>query len=115
MDLDCPEYIAAFLCYIEQELDRVMWNINQEDYPSPFRNTGNEFVCDTFEVHAYYWGDDENLINKPNFKWKDIEISWYKHIGRDLTINKEITPRKAIKLLTECLAAIRDYETKNDK
>ncbi len=39
--IDCPEYIIALLFYIEEELDRIMWNIHQEEYDSPFRNSGN--------------------------------------------------------------------------
>lgn len=113
--IDCPEYIIAFLEYIENELDRVMWNITQEEYNSPFSNTGNEFTCDTFEVHSYYWGDDKKLMNRPNFKWKDVEISWYKYLGRGTNINQDITPEKAIEMLNDCLSAVRHYEKENDK
>lgn len=109
-----PDYVIALLCYLESELDRIMWNIHQEEYSSPFRNTGNEFVCDTFEVHAYYWGDRRKLIDRPNFKYKDIEISWYKHLDRGDTSNKFITPEQAIVMFNDCLDALRTYEEKHD-
>lgn len=109
-----PSYVCALLEGIESELDRIMWNINQEEYASPFRNTGNEFVCDTFEAHAYYWGDEERLIERPNFKCGDIEISWYKHLGRGDTINRPITPEEAIRMYNKCMYALHKYEKEND-
>lgn len=111
---ETPRYMDALLESIESELERIMWNITQEEYDSPFRNTGNEFVCDTFEVHAYYWGDDEKEIERPNFKCGDIEIHWYKHVGRGCTINKPITPETAIKMYNKCVEALLKYERAND-
>lgn len=108
---ELPRYVEALLESLEIELDRIMWNITQEEYDSPFRNTGNTFEdIDTFQVRAYYWGDDERQIDLPNFKCGDIEISWYKHLGRGATINKPITPEKAIKMYNECMGALQNYE-----
>ena len=57
-----------------------MWNKNQEEYDSPFDNTGNSFIGENFEVHAYDW--DEDSSQEYNFKFGDIKISWYKYLGR---------------------------------
>jgi hypothetical protein len=106
-------YLEAALFMIENELDRVMGNIHQEKYPSPFRNTGNRFDCPTFSAHAYSWNEDEE---QPwNFRWRDVEISWYKRLGRGLSINRAIEPNEAAVMLRECLAALREIEERDEK
>ena len=105
---DCPEWMIAYLEYIEKEMERVMWNINQKEYNSPFRNTGEQFKNDTFEANAYSWSDEEQPYN---FKWKDVEISWYKYLGRGTTVNQEIGHNKATKMLNECLESLRKMDT----
>lgn len=114
MSRTCPQYIVALLKDLSGELERVQWNINQEEYESPFQNTGNEFKTDVFEVHAYYWGDDEKLIDRPNFKCGDVEISWYKRLGRGTTINKRISRRKMEKIYLKCLVSILQWEYDHD-
>jgi len=103
-EFECPEWVIAFLDRIRRELDRVMWNINQEEYASPFDNTGNQFKNEVFEVCAYSWNTDQ--VQSYNFKWKDVEISWYKHSWRGTTINQELEPTKGIEMLNECIASI---------
>ena len=105
---DCPEYIEALLRGISSELERVMWNNNQEEYSSPMDNTGQQFKNDTFEANAYSWNDE---VEQPyNFKYKDIEISWYKYLGRGMSINKPITKKQAVKMFDDCIASIRKME-----
>jgi len=101
------EITEAALISISTELERVMWNIKQRAYESPFYNTGNVFECDTFKVHAYSWSDDEQPWN---FLWKDIEISWYKCCGRGASSSKKITADMASEMLDDCLRAVRNYK-----
>jgi hypothetical protein len=101
------ELLDAALRAISNELDRAMWNIEQEEYSSPFDNTGNRFECDTFKAHAYSWGDDEQPWN---FKWRDVEISWYKWSGRGLSTNKPLPPDLISEMLDDCLGAVRRHE-----
>lgn len=114
MTRTCPRYIIALLKDLEDELARAQWNVNQEEYDSPFQNTSNEFKTDTFEVKAYYWGDDEEEIDKPNFKCKDVEIIWYKRLGRGTYINKRVSRRKMEKLYLKCLISIENWEREHD-
>ncbi len=104
---ECPEWMIAFLEYISKELERIMWNITQKSWDDPFGNTGNTFKNDVFEVCAYDWGDDEQPYN---FKCGDIEISWYKYLGRGTTINHSIKAAEGIKMLDTCLASLRKQE-----
>jgi len=102
-----PAIMDAALEAIDSELCRVMWNERQEEYLSPFRNTGNTFKNDVFEVHAYSWGDEEQPYN---FAWKDLRISWYKYLGRGMSANMEISPDLAAECLNDCLASIMAME-----
>lgn len=107
---DCPRWIVALLNELNDQLDRVMWNIHQEEYHSPFENTANSFKNDVFEVQAYSWDDE---VHQPyNFKCDDIEISWYKYLGRDTTINGEYEPQKIIDMFNKCLQSILDMDVK---
>lgn len=101
---ECPRYIGALLEAIDNILCIKMWNKYQEEYSSPFGNTGNKFENDVFEVEAYSWNDD---YEQPyNFKYKDIEISWYKYLGRDMTINKQVTTDEAVKMFNDCIKSL---------
>lgn len=85
---------------------RLMLRMGQIDkhYESPFRNTGSKFVCDTFAVEAYSWNDE--VEQKWNFKWRDLEISWYKYIGRGMSANRKMTTKEIEEMLDDCLKAI---------
>lgn len=103
---DCPYYIIALLKEIDNQLLRIMWNKNQKEYESPFGNTGNKFFNKVFQVQAYEWNED--IEQQFNFKYKDIEISWYKYLGRDTTINKEITPEEAADMFNDCIDSLKE-------
>jgi hypothetical protein len=103
--------VDAALCRIRDELRRVMWNIHQREYENPFGNSGNSFKCDTFEVQAYSWGDDEQPFN---FKWRGVEISWYKYLGRGMSANQKISADLAAEMLDDCLAAVIRYEESDE-
>ena len=114
---ECPEWIIALLETLENELDRIMWNIYQQEYANPFRNSGNEFKNKVFEVQAYNWNDDVEQLY--NFKCDDVEISWYKYLGRDTTINDNFEEKYIIKIFNKCLESLREMEKEwriaNDK
>ena len=97
--------VISSLRSIEESLDVYMWNKTQKNYNSPFGNTGNSFKNDVFEVNAYYWGADEKEIEKPNFKYKNIEIYWYKYLGRGMCI-PEMTYEELDDMLNECLKSL---------
>ena len=113
------EFITAILESIEENLLRVMWNINQEEYDNdnPFRNTGNVkgYKNDTFEVHAYDWGwdlSDANTPQPPNFIWRDLEICWYKYCGRGIYTNRPVTHDELAIMLKECNESINEQDVK---
>ena len=115
------QFLNAILEAIENDWLRVMWNIHQKDYndQNPFRNTGNVegYKNDTFEVHAYDWSwdsyDNPRSPEPINFKWRDLEITWYKYCGRGLCTNRPTTHDELALMLKECLQSLQDWEEKN--
>lgn len=105
--------IQAILNRIEQEMDRLYFNTNQKKLVSPFQDTGAEYSNDIFTVRAYYWGDDDDVINLPNFQYKDFECYWYKHNMRGLTWKYKgkrdcnIPTSFIIKMLDDCFKSMR--------
>lgn len=110
---DVPNYIEAALNQIDTELNRVMWNIHQQEYDSPFSNSGEEYKDDIFEVEAYDWDDESE--QEYNFKWKDYKIRWYKYCGRSMEANRYMSPQECAEMLDECLADIRSLDIDEDE
>ena len=105
---NCEDWVIALLRDLDRKLSIVMWNINQEQYDSPFSNTGNEYIGKNFEVHAYNWGENANQYF--NFKCGAIEISWYKYLGRDTTINGIYAISDIIDMYHICLRELEELE-----
>lgn len=92
------------------------------DY-TPFSNSGATYKNDVFEANTYDWSEcncdncfDDGWTQdkctcgwKPqeyNFKWKDIEVSWYKHSNRGATVNRVVTHQEVKQMLKECLSSL---------
>lgn len=109
----CHRLVTAALEEISDELDRVMWNLHQKEYVSPFRNTGAAFKeLKEFQVEAYSW--DEEYEQPWNFKCGEVEISWYKYLGRGMSSNTKISPTMVASILDQCITAICEYERAHD-
>ena len=90
-----------------------MWNKNQEEYDSPFYNTGNSFENKVFKVEAYSWDDEYNqkynfiyYVDKTKANIDDIKISWYKYLGRDTTINEELDYSVIISMFDDIMKSL---------
>lgn len=76
-------------------------------------NTGGhgvKFQNDVFVMQNYHWcneGDDCKIAEMPNFKCGDIEIRWYKYLGRGMSVNRQVTKEE----LTEAFQKCRDSLT----
>lgn len=97
--------LIAALRDIDTEIERIESNAGRY-YESPFANTGGRWSNGTFSVRAYYWGDDEAELAAPNFKCGDIEVRWYKWLGRSTTVNRLVTPQEVGHLLDTCLKSL---------
>lgn len=108
---NCPEWIIALLQDINRKLKIVAHNIEYKEFDSPFENTGNSWANNVFEVQAYSWNDE--VKQQYNFKCGNIEISWYKYLGRDTTINKEFTEKEIISMYNKCIESLNKLNLEN--
>jgi hypothetical protein len=79
-----------------------------EYHSNPCCNTGAEFSNSVFTLRAYDWS--ENPDKEVNFKFGDVEVRWYKHIGRGCVGNKaaaEVSLEEAVEILNVCLTSLR--------
>lgn len=115
---ECSALCEAALRSIQRELKRVLWNAmtaeeqdrldGPDDVDTPFENSAQRFECDAFKACAYSW--DDTTPQPWNFQWRDVEISWYKYLGRGMSCNQELAPAKIAEMLDDCLAALERYE-----
>lgn len=112
------ELLIAALGAIGDEIARVTNNCRP--YPQyPMGNTGDIFICDTFTAEAYDWKnefdeEEEERARQINFKWRDLEVSWYKWCGRGTYTNRQIEPKEIAEILDECLVALREWEKEHE-
>ena len=68
------------------------------------------FENDTFVVRPYYWGDDEDEAEKPNFKYKPdgFEIRWYKYPMRDAYSNQDVSVAEFAQILAKCEQSMKE-------
>lgn len=98
-ELECPDYIDAALEFLATLFDNK--RLSDEN---PFRNTGWEWSNEIFEVKAYSWNED--IEQKYNFKYRDIEVSWYKYLGRGNSINREVSKQECWVMLKNCVESL---------
>lgn len=106
--------IIAALNRIRNEMDRLYWNKNQKEMISPFDNSGETYQNDTFTVRAYDWND--NIL--PNFEYKDLRVTWYKHSNRGVyaCCDHKLTFNDIETMIQECFDSMKkDFEKKEQK
>lgn len=113
-DYGAPEYLEDALGVLSNWFYEHRWQepdgcvhdgdwIRKYSY-SPFGNYGAHFKNDVFEVESYSWNDE---YEQPyNFKWRDLEVSWYKWLGRDTTCNRIPSQAEVDEMLVECLRSL---------
>lgn len=90
-----------------------MGNITQEPFYAPSSSAGEApFVTDVFSMLPYCWcgGDAHPDGCPPNFTWRNVQISWYKHLGRGTSSNIDLSPDLISELLDDCLASVREMD-----
>lgn len=109
-EYEASDILDAALCFLRDRLETVLWNNFQRECPSPFNNSGSRFDTEGLSIHSYSWVDDDQPWN---FKCGDIEVSWYKYLGRGMSVNKDLTPSEVSELLKTALAIIDGCDTPN--
>lgn len=83
--------------------------INSESLTeSLFKNEMLYFENDTFTVMRYYWGEDEEISELPNFIYKPLgfKLNWYKYPLRDSYMNQDISFDEFKSILSNCLNSL---------
>lgn len=71
---------------------------------------------DTFSMHKFCWCDGADCPwcedDAPNFHYKptDFKVWWYKYIGRDMRMNREVSAKECAEILLACLSAKKQKE-----
>lgn len=106
---DGSDLLDAAVERIAREWERVIGNRLSHSVDRPFDNSGATFETDGIAINAYSWGDS---TEQPwNLKCGDVEVSWYKHSWRGLSVNRAISNDDIAALLDEALAALRPCDT----
>jgi hypothetical protein len=125
--IELPEYVRALVFHVRREIARVYWNVNHRCWAED--PSTNSFLTEGLnydtgipgvEWRAYYnWGgcpDDpdwnQDEADKPNFRFEDIEIRWYKRFGRSMNVNAEKSPSEWVAWFDRCFDAILVYENR---
>ena len=68
------------------------------------------FENDVFSIRPYYWGDDDEIANLPNFVYKPTgySISWYKYPLRDAYASADITEDEFGEMLEKCEESLKE-------
>ena len=100
------DLLEACIRRINDEMERVMWNVCQEEYNSPIYNYGGQFHTAKFKIRSYDWNWDfdesTDALPEPNFEWRDYKLWWYKHLGRGDYANREISNDELAEMCREC-------------
>jgi hypothetical protein len=76
---------------------------------------GTNIETDKFMMHRFCWcemdncpwcwDEEEQGEQKPNFHYKptDFRVSWYKYIGRGMTMNRQISIEECSRILADCI------------
>ena len=64
---------------------------------------------DLFAINPYYWGDNEELSNIPNFLYKPtgLEIRWYKYPFRDSYMNQNLNDNQLKYIWKKCAKYVK--------
>ncbi len=99
-----PEFAEALLDYIFEEIGRRFWNKHQKEWSDAF-----DPEIPGIEVRPYWWGaKDSPQAAKPNFKFGDVKIWWYKYRGRGMSCNVTLPPDAWVGWFERCLKTIRE-------
>jgi len=79
-----------------------------EDFSHETERGGYE--NDLFCINPYYWGEDKNLMEMPNFLYKPtgFEIRWYKYPFRDSYMNQNLTDRQIKVIWKKCAEYVKN-------
>ena len=108
-EYDIPDYADALIAGLLNEIERVYWNVNQQEWES------YEDPCiPGLAYRPYWWGDTEAPeASLPNFAFDGVEVRWYKRPGRGMSCNKALSPNEWTDWFARCLRAIQAADVRD--
>jgi len=66
------------------------------------------FDNEIFTIRPYYWGEDDEIENLPNFLYKPtgFEIEWYKYAFRAASMNQDLNEQQIRNIFIECAKSL---------
>ena len=84
----------------------------REKYYSQFYESTEvqNFTNDFFIIRSYYWGDDEEEMDKPNFEIpsENFKLTWYKYPFRSSYSSEKLTPKRWNDLIQKCIKSLEE-------
>ena len=83
--------------------------LGDSGYDGQSDETYATFDNEIFTIRPYYWGDNEEIEELPNFVFKptDFQIQWYKYPLRDSYMNREIDVEQFKEIINECRKSVK--------
>jgi hypothetical protein len=94
-----------------RELRRVYQNLHDVEWEDYTNGTIGPVTW-----NRYYWGDaayatsEPDEFDRPNFVAFEVELRWYKHPGRGMSVNVEYSPQQWADWLERVLAGLEAVE-----
>jgi len=68
------------------------------------------FSNDFFTMRPYYWGDEEDEMDKPNFEIpsENFRLTWYKYPFRSSYASEKLTPKRWNDLVQKCIKSLEE-------
>ena len=78
------------------------------DLYSPCVTEYGGYRNNTFEIMPYYLGEDEAIMELPNFKYfpTGFEIQWYKYPFRNSYMNQPLTSEQILEIFRKCIKSV---------
>lgn len=103
---EMPDYARALLLNLLDEIDRVYWNREQDQW-----EPGEDPRIPGIVYRPFWWGkEDAPEAKLPNFEFEGVELRWYQHPGRGMSANRDMTPAEWCAWYSRCLAIIEAHD-----
>lgn len=102
------DYQDAFALFLRAGGFDMYGHTYREDIQDNLSKEDGAFENEIFVIRPYYWGDNEEIMNRPNFVHKPsgLVMTWYKYPMRDAYSNKDISVEDFKEILDDCLKSI---------
>lgn len=112
---DLPRFVDALLQEILHVLDRVYWNVNQRSFEDAQWDAEFDVGIPgvTYRPYRPLTREEEKLDvppDRPNFRFEDVSIYWYKHPRRGLSCSRELDKLSWIDWFDRCVAVLEKFD-----